>query len=440
MTDRRNSTAWLSRTGTAWIAALTAIALLLTTAASGAEGADPAKPAVNKPAKKKRAEILYEARVVPSEGTIHMTIDLSEVPGQFEWFRFRIDPDRHTAFSGDGVVTEVDGAVEWVPPANGGRLDYTFKIDHLRDSRTYDARGARTWAIFRGDDLVPPARSRFVDGTRTRAQIQFIMPESWSVASPHPLIRGNAYRVEGGERAFTRPTGWYALGDLGVVREEVGETKVAIAGPVRHGLHRLDILAMLRLTLPEMNRIRGEPMERLLVVGAGDPMWRGGLSGPESIFIHAERPLITADATSPLLHELVHTSMSAKADDESDWIVEGMAEYYSMELLRRIGALSPARIERELDEIRDAKGRKKSEGHGGRTSTQQGLLFMVELDRAIRERSGNQASLDDVFGALALSDAPVNFAILEAAVASSTGLDPVTVMPETPSIKAPKSK
>lgn len=389
--------------------------------------------------KKAREEILYEARVVPSEGTIHMTIDLSQVPGLFEWFRFRIDPDRHTAFSGDGVVTEVDGAVEWIPPADGGRLNYTFKIDHLRDSRTYDARGARTWAIFRGDDLVPPARSRFVDGTRTRARIQFLMPETWKVASPHPLVRGNAYRIDGGERAFTRPTGWYALGDLGVIREEVGPTKVSIAGPVRHGLHRMDILAMLRLTLPELNRMRGTPLERLLVVGAGDPMWRGGLSGPGSVYIHSERPLITADATSPLLHELVHTSMSARADDESDWIVEGMAEFFSMELLRRVGAVSAERSERALDEIRNAKGRKKGEGHGGRSSTQQGLLFMVELDRAIRERSGNQASLDDVFGALALSSVPVNFAILEAAVASSTGLDPATVMPETPKLERAKS-
>ncbi len=384
--------------------------------------------------KKKREEILYEARVVPSEGTIRMTIDLSEVPGRFEWFRFRIDPNRHTAFSGDGVVTEVDGAVEWVPPANGGRLEYTFKIDHLRDSRTYDGRGARTWAIFRGDDLVPPARSRFVDGTRTHARIQFLMPEKWKVASPHPLVRGNAYRIEGGERAFTRPTGWFALGDLGVIREDVGETKVSIAGPVRHGLHRMDILALLRLTLPELNKIRGEPLERLLVVGAGDPMWRGGLSGPGSVYIHSERPLISADGTSPLLHELVHTSMSAQADDDADWIVEGMAEYFSMELLRRVDAVSAERIENALDEIRGAKGPKKADGHGGRSSTQQGLLFMVELDRAIRERSGNQKSLDDVFGSLARSNVPVSFAVLEAAVASSTGLDPATVMPATPKV------
>ena len=263
------------------------------------------------------------------------SIDLAwTTRGSFLALRLSIDPARHTAFAGDGEVTETEGAVEWVPPGTGGRLTYTFRIDHLRNARSYDARGARTWAIFRGDDLVPPARTKFEDGTRTRARIQFVMPEGWSVASPHPRVRGDEYRVANAGRAFTRPIGWFALGELGVVREDVAGTHVAIAAPIRHGFHRLDVLALLRLALPEMNRIRGAPLDRLLVVGAGDPMWRGGLSGPGSIYLHSDRPLVTDDATSPLLHELVHTSMSARADDSFDWIVEGMAEYFSMDLLR----------------------------------------------------------------------------------------------------------
>jgi hypothetical protein len=387
-----------------------------------------------------RPEIRYEARVVPSEGTILVTVDLDEAPGRFEMLRFRIDPERHTAFAGDGTLTEGDGWVKWEPPSDGGQLTYTFRIDHLRDSRSYDARGARTWAIFRGDDLVPPARSRFVDGTRTRARIQFVMPESWSVASPHPRIRGYEYRVANEGRAFTRPTGWYALGDLGVIREDVAGTAVAIAGPIRHGLRRLDILALLRLTLPQVNRMRGEPLPRLLVVGAGDPMWRGGLSGPQSIYLHSERPLISSDATSPLLHELIHTAMAARADDAADWIVEGMAEYFSMELLRRCDALSPERFEREIEELRAGKPRSKGGGRQTRSSTERGVLFMLGLDQAIRMRSNGERSLDDVFRVLANDDGKVTLESLTVAISVGTGLDPATVMPETPKPKRKRPK
>ena len=45
-------------------------------------------------------------------------------------------------------------------------------------------------------------------------------------------------------------------------------------------------------------------LPRLLIVSAGDPMWRGGLSGPSSMFLHSDRPLISENRTSTLLHEL----------------------------------------------------------------------------------------------------------------------------------------
>ena len=60
-------------------------------------------------------------------------------------------------------------------------------------------------------------------------------------------------------------------------------------GPQGHGVRRQDILAMLRWTLPKLRRILGQLPERLTVVSAGDPMWRGGLSAPRSLFLHAER-------------------------------------------------------------------------------------------------------------------------------------------------------
>ena len=72
---------------------------------------------------------------------------------------FRIDPERHLDFRGDGEIVISEESVTWRPGGSGTALHYTFLIDHLRDARSYDARITKTWALFRGDDLVPPARS-----------------------------------------------------------------------------------------------------------------------------------------------------------------------------------------------------------------------------------------------------------------------------------------
>ena len=56
-----------------------------------------------------------------------------------------------------------------------------FRIDHLRDARRYDARCAKTWAIFRGEDLVPPARVLVDDGGAARARrLRVRLPEGWT--------------------------------------------------------------------------------------------------------------------------------------------------------------------------------------------------------------------------------------------------------------------
>ena len=57
------------------------------------------------------------------------------------------------------------------------------------------------------------------------------------------------------------------------------------------------LLAFLRWNLPALVDIFPDFPERVLVVSAGDPMWRGGLSGPGSLYIHAERPLISGNGT-----------------------------------------------------------------------------------------------------------------------------------------------
>lgn len=383
-------------------------------------------------------DVFIEARVVPSERLMRVSIETGRGARHLKQAIFRIDPERHLGFGGDGEIAIEGDRVSWTPPPTGGALHYSFRIDHLRDDRGYDSRGANTWAVFRGGDMVPAAFVRFSDGARSRTRLQFVLPEGWSVAAPYTRLRGGVYRVEHDDRSFDRPTGWFALGDLGATVEEVAGTKVNVAGPVRHGVRRLDMLAMLRWNLPELNRIMGKPMERLLVVSAGDPMWRGGLSGPGSMFIHATRPLISNDGTSPLLHEVVHVAMGAYADDRADWIVEGLAEYYSLELLGRSGTLDPKRVQEQLDMAVAAYEAGSTKGPGS-SRTWRGVGYLVRLDANIEARTEGRQSLDDVLRVLVSLPGESDLAKLRVAVAEATGLDPDEVLPPPPAGREPRS-
>jgi len=294
-------------------------------------------------------DLAYDARFSPAHRTARVTVRIGGPdPGLVAKVRWRIDPARHEDFRGDGVIESEGRFVTWRPPARGGSLHYTFRVDHLRDARSYDAHFAENWALFRGDDLVPPAHVRFADGARARARLRLRLPDGWTSATPFEQLPDGRYIVDNARRSFDRPTGWILLGRLGILRERIAGTRVAVAAPVGQRVRRLDTLALLRWTLPSLRKILGELPQRLLVVGAGDPFWRGGLSGPASVYVHAERPLIANDLTSPALHELIHATVGITAGPGGDWVVEGLAEYYSLDLLVRSKTISKARHRKAL--------------------------------------------------------------------------------------------
>jgi hypothetical protein len=57
----------------------------------------------------------------------------------------------------------------------------------------------------------------------------------------------------------------------------------------------------------------------------------------------ANRPLISENGTSPLLHELVHVALRIYAAPPDDWIVEGLAEFYALEIMNRSGTIAKNR-------------------------------------------------------------------------------------------------
>ena len=86
-----------------------------------------------------------------------------------------------------------------------------------------------------------------------------------------------------GKRAFNRPEGWLIAGELGTRQDTISGIKVAVSAPTGTSYRRMDTLVFLRLVLPELQNLSPTLPERLLIVGAPSPMWRGGLSAPGSL-------------------------------------------------------------------------------------------------------------------------------------------------------------
>jgi hypothetical protein len=381
--------AWLAL---GWLASSPWLALGWLAAAPGAQAADAAAVA--------NFDVHYDVRLVPTEGVAHVAIRIDDPAREVRWLRFQTDPERQREFRGDGEITPspTGDTLEWHPPKGGGTLRYVVRINHLRDEKSYDARGAPKWAIFRGDDLVPPVRLDTETKSESRSQLKLRLPQGWQAVTPYPRGLDGAFEVRHPHRRFDRPTGWMAVGHLAVLRERVANVQVTVAAPLDQRVRRLDLLALLRWTLPTLREITGGLPARLLVVGAGDPMWRGGLSGPDSVFIHASLPLISRDATSPLLHELMHAVLGISPGPGGDWIVEGLAESYSLELLVRSRTLSKKRHEKALAAIAE-RGRQaptlEVERSSGAT-TARAVTVLHALDRLIRDSSSGARSLDDV--------------------------------------------
>jgi hypothetical protein len=367
--------------------------------------------------------VLYDVTIVPTERTAHVAIRLGNSPRRIRELRFSVG-EEHFDFRGDGEVVRSERQLLWRPPESDAVLRYKFRIDHLRDERSYDARCTGRWAIFRGDDMVPPAGVLSEDGATSRSRLRLRLPEGWSGVTSYPPGSGGTSRITHPERRFDRPTGWFVLGEIAALHEDIAGTHVVVAGPKGHQIRRHDLLAMMRWHLPTLNQLLGKPIERFLIVSAGDPMWRGGLSASSSVFLHADRPLISEDGTSPVLHELMHTALRVQSRHGADWIVEGLAELYSLELLRRAGTFDEVRYQRALDRLSRRGGSVPEKGaHSTGSTSARAATVLHLLDLEIRERTAQAKRLDHVVRALAGSRSSITTDDFRKLAEEVTGLD-----------------
>ena len=351
----------------------------------------------------KKVDLDYRVRFLPETEQAEVSLTLEDGARVISLAFNLGDQGVYSDFKADGQWTQDSPALGvWQPAKGKAKLTYLVRINHERAPGRFDARITKDWALLRGDDLVPAVKLRQEDHTVLVSRLQFDLPKGWkSVETGWPRVGKNKFRIDNPQRKFDRPTGWIVAGKVGTRRAKLGETDVAIAAPVGEGMRRMDVMTLLTFVWPHAQDVFPRDPAKLLIVGAGDPMWRGGLSAANSYYMHTDRPLVSENGTSSLVHELVHVFSRIRARDRSDWITEGLAEYYAIELMRRAGGLSEERYQK----IREQLIRWSKPVQSLRTDNSSGpvtaraVLLLQELDREIRQATKGTTqprSLDDV--------------------------------------------
>lgn len=359
-------------------------------------------------------DVVYRAHFRPDAGVVDVEIALSgeRLPSRIV---LRVDSRRHKKFTSTDPLQVEPSHVTWQPHGHAARLHYQFVVDHQRSPDHYDSRMTADWAIFRAEKMVPRASVTARRSLHSRVTLEFQLPQGWAVATPYGSVGELRYTIDDPKRRFDQPAGWMLAGKIGSRNEKIADVRVVVAAPIGDSARRQDTLTFLKFTLPRIQEVFPNLPPRLLIVSAGDPMWRGGLSGPASLFVHSDRPLISENRTSTLLHELVHIALGIRGDEESDWIVEGLAEFYSLEALRRSGSISAQRHKEAVRRL--AQWAKRSTTLFGKSSTgattARAVIALRAADAEIRTATGGKASLDDVARKLASEGGTVSLVRLQ---------------------------
>jgi hypothetical protein len=183
-----------------------------------------------------------------------------------------------------------------------------------------------------------------------------------------------------------------------VTSRSIAETRVEIVRAPGSDLPSEKILNLYAKTLPMLQGLHGGSPKRLLIASAGDPMWRGGISGKDSFYLHGDRPLRTPDRTSPPLHELFHVLAPFRTGSDGRWVTEGLAEYYSLALQHRAGILNDHRFERGLELFlrHGAWNVDLTKVQTLAATNNSAPLIMHALEAEIRKATNESKNLDDV--------------------------------------------
>lgn len=337
-------------------------------------------------------------------------IRIVQANGSLRRLTFDMPPSAFSVPSGDGRISRTGGELTWEVPARGGEIRYRVALDHRRGGGGYDALLTDKWGIFRAEDVFPAARAAHAPGAKGESELFLDLPPGWSGLTPYlPDAKGRLAVTRPG-RSYARPLGWLLVGQIGARKDEIGDMTVRVAAPLGEPAPRVPMLALLRWTLPVLQEELGGGPPYLLIVLAGDPMWRGGLSAPNSLFEHAARPLISENGTSTLVHEIVHVMAPVPTMPEHDWIDEGLAEYVGLVVLQRSNTISRERFDHAVETFRrrgTAVRTLKSRAAAGEIRARAVAIFH-DVDEELQARSRGATDIFDLVRLMMAAQEPLD--------------------------------
>lgn len=332
------------------------------------------------------------------------------------------DPDHSlTNIAGTGRIEANDAGWLWTPEKPYAHISYKVAVNRFRGQQArYDSYAHPQWIITRGRVLFPLALVEYRSTTKPeparQAILHFQVPSGWQATTPYPRAwTEHTFHVVSTAR-FPLPRGWIALGRLNRDEREVAGIYFEFARAPGTALDAESLLAFLDATFPLLRRLlpnqRGPWLNRILIVSAPDPMWHGGISGLRSVFLHGDRPLRDVDRTSPILHELFHVLQPFRPAPDADWLVEGLAEFYSLELQRRAGILDHKAYNQALRSFRryGLWGVDLRQQRDNAATNNSAPLVLYALDQELLRMTGGDRGLDHLIARLAQESRPVNSA------------------------------
>jgi hypothetical protein len=372
----------------------------------------------------------FRVDIRPGEAVAQAGIRVVQPDARLKRLRLLMPRDRFSSLTADGRITRRGDEVTWEIPPRGGEIRYQVTINRQRSDKGYDALVTARWAMFRADHVFPRARAVHKRATRGRGELVLVLPAGWTSFTPYLPDPTGRVTFLNPKRSFSRPVGWVLAGHLGSRMDMIGPTMVRIAAPRNQNVQRVAMLSLMRAVMPVLQAELATAPPYLLVVSAGDPMWRGGLSAPNSFYLHADRPIIGENGTSTLVHELVHLLAPVPADADHDWIDEGVAEYLGLLLLRRAGAISPERFDHAIEIFR-RQGATVSNivtpSSSGAVNARAVVIFH-DLDVELQRRSGGKSDMFDLVRLLMSQQQPVDISRLRDLAMDLAGGQPLQAL------------
>ena len=347
---------------------------------------------------------------------------------EIEELRLHFRNQRIKKLHASGRLDSNSEGARWIPGGPYGHLSYSVDINQGRgQSGKFDSYAGPNWVATRARQLFPKIAMTFSPrsgaGARSRSRLIFRLPPGWQSAAPFPSLSPHTYELRDDHSVLARPRGWFACGEIGLAHEEIADMMVQVASAPGTLVGADRIFEFLSPTLPSLKKLLQAGAQTLLIVTAPDPMWHGGISGEHSFFIHGKRPLRTPDHTSPYLHELFHVLQPYKPGADADWVEEGLAEYYSLELQRRAGMITAPDFARALQYFeRFGKWNVDLSAQRDNAATNNSApLVMYALDQHIQRVTSGNMKLDDVVSVLAKEGGVVDTARFQRTVARVSG-------------------